>query len=529
MSPTAEITPAALPDALATVGEDDLLVVDFDESLFLRNSTELFLDSARPAALAATVGRLIDFLKPWRFISRYRDGFAMADWLRVLCIVCLMPWIVWRWRQLAPALARTYLNPELATLLVQGRFRRIVVASHGFAFIIAPLLRAMPIDAELVASPLWSGCLARARGKRALLEARYGAAAVAKATIVTDHARHDADILQVAARPLVVVWPEARYERAFARTYVPLVYTEKAKHPTHLHLLGVFFAKDWMVLVLASALLTPYPLLTAVGLALLIVSYAIVYEVGYHENDCLGRRREKKPILSDERLALAGTVDEGQAWLFGTLVALPGAAILAWSGSSGWPLPGDPLADTVTLLGLWLALLAVIRATFWLFNRIDERSRMLLHLPLQLMKGLWLVWVLALPLSHVGAALLLANAMCAWIPYVIYRMGGVRWQTPDNMIRLLLMLALISAVAAAGDAMAVWHWQTLVVVAWATYRARKDLARFRREAHFLPDRAAMLGGGGLPAGQEIGSAGGLGMAGAAAPQKAPRGLTDSAE
>lgn len=490
MSTFKEIQPEHLPNALERVAADDLLVVDFDESLFLRNSTELFLDSARPAVLAAIIGRLIDFLKPWRLSARFRDGFAMADWLRVLCMVCLMPWIVWRWQKLAPQLARAYVNPELATLLANGRFKRIVVASHGFAFIIAPLLRAMPIDAELVASPFWSGFLARSRGKRLLLEQRYGASAVAGAAVITDHARHDADILEVVANPLVVVWPEARYERAFTRTYVPLVYTERAKHPTHLHLLGVFFAKDWMVLVLASALLAPSPLLTAVALGFLIVSFAIVYEVGYHENDYLGLRREKRPILNSERLALAGTVHEGQAWLFGALVAMPGALLLAFSQASAWHPSGDLTERTVLLVAIWLALLALIRATFWLFNRIDERSRLLLHLPLQLMKGLWLVWALGLPLNHAGAALLLANSICAWLPYVVYRMGGVRWQTPDNMIRLLILLLLVSGTAAAGEAAGLLHWQAVAILAWALYKARKELRRFCKEVYILPDRVS---------------------------------------
>ncbi len=519
MSEPAVLTPDALPAALADADRGDLVVVDFDETLFLRNSTELFLDSAYPAVIAAIAGRLVDFLKPWRVIPNLRDGFAMGDWLRVLIVVCLMPWTVWRWRRMAPALARAHLNPELATLLHDKGFSRVVVASHGFRFIIAPLLRALPIRAELVASPLWLGFRARALGKRAQLEKHYGAAAVARATVITDHAGHDADLIAVAARPLVVLWPEARYERAFARTYVPLVYTEKAKHPGHLHLLGVFFAKDWMVLVLASALLAANPLLTALGLAFLIVSFAIVYEVGYHENDYLGRQREKKPILTEERIALAGTVHEGLAWLFGALIALPGAFLLAYSGASAWLLPGQTAEGTALLLGLWLGLLAVIRATFWLFNRIDEQSRMLLHLPLQLMKGLWLVWVLGLPLSFAGAALLLANSICAWVPYVVYRMGGVRWQTPDNLVRLLIFLVVVSSAAAVGEGAALLTWQALIVLCWAVYKARNDAIRCARAAHFLGDREAVADLAELPAGRVLRGPGGFRMSGAAAPQR----------
>lgn len=495
----ATLTPEALPAALAAVAEDELLVVDFDETLFLRNSTELFLDSARPAVLAAAVSHVIGFAKPWRFSRRYRDGFAMGDWLRVLLVVCLMPWGVWRWRRLAPALAATYLNPELATLLANRRFSRLVVASHGFGFIIEPLLRAMQLPAELVACPLWTGFKGRAAGKKAALEARYGKAAVAAATVVTDHAGNDADILGAAANPIVVVWPEARYERAFSRTYVPLVYTEKAKHPTHSHLFAVFFAKDWAALVIASALLAPDPLSTALGLAFFIVSFAIVYEVGYHENDVLGRRREAKPISSAERLALAGTVIESQAWLFGTLVALPGAFLLAWSGASAFhPAGGDLVGGTALLLGLWLVLLGAIRGTFWLFNRIDERSRMLLFLPLQLMKGILLVLVLGLPLGVAGAALLIAVAFATWIPYIVYRMGGARWESPDDVNRLFMLSVMVLGMAAVVGIEPIFHWHTAVVFAWTILKARRHALRVWREAHFLPDREAQRTPGDAP-------------------------------
>lgn len=478
----------ALDAALADAGRDDLLIVDFDETLFLRNSTELFLDSARPAVVAAIAARVIEFLKPWRLLPRYRDGFAMGDWLRILLVVCLMPWVVLRWRRLAPALAEQWLNRELSGRLAAGGYTRVVIASHGFAFIIAPLLRAMPIDAELVASPLWRGFAARDRGKRALLEERYGAAALARATVITDHAGHDADILAAVANPAVIAWPNALYERAFARTYVPLLYTEKAKHTTHLHLLGVFFAKDWMALLMASALIAPDPLLAALGLAFLIVSFAILYDVGYHENDLVGARLEEKPVLTDERIARFGTVDEAQAWVFASLAALPGTSLLALGGASAWQADGGVAASSGLLFILWLGLLAVTRALFWLFNRVDEKSRMLLHLPLQLMKGVGVVAILALPSSIPGAALLVASALCCWIPYLIYRMGGARWETPDNLTRLLILLSIASAMALSAGVESLLGWQAAAVLGWAVYKARKEIVASWRDGHLLRPR-----------------------------------------
>jgi hypothetical protein len=42
------------------------LLVDFHETLYLRNSTEDFIDSARPGLLALLLLRALDVLKQWR-------------------------------------------------------------------------------------------------------------------------------------------------------------------------------------------------------------------------------------------------------------------------------------------------------------------------------------------------------------------------------------------------------------------------------------------------------------------------------
>lgn len=470
--------------ALAAPTAEDLLVVTFDQTLLLRDSTELFLDSARPAVLGAILVRLVEAVSEWLFGAR-RNGSTMPDRARVVFMILLMPWVAWRWRSVAPALTERYRNGDLMKLLHERRFEQIAVTSRGFGFIVAPMLRALPLGAELFARSLWRGWSAPDHGSLPALEARYGRDAVAGATVITNSAEHDQELLTAVAQPVVAAWSEARCEPAYARQYTPLVYTERAKHPTHHHVFHVYFAKDWMVLVLASGVLAPNPILAALGLALLILSYAIVYEVGYHENDVVGGQREQRPILGPERIALFGTVHEGQAWLLGTLVALPGVILLASSNAAGWYPFGDLVTRSALLLGFWLGLLGVIRTTFWIFNRIDELSRLPLHLLLQLLKGIGLVWVLGLPLALAGAALLVAHAVAKWIPYVVYRMGGARWQTPDNLIRLFLFLAIISGSLQIEQSL-LFDWQTYLIVGWAIYKARKECLRLCRTAHILP-------------------------------------------
>jgi hypothetical protein len=129
--------------------------------------------------------------------------------------------------------------------------------------------------------------------------------------------------------------------------------------------------------------------------------------------------------------------------------------------------------------------------------------------------------VLGLPTSIAGFGLLLANALCAWIPYVVYRKGGVRWETPDNLIRLMILVFIISGGAAAGYGAELLNLQALAVVAWAVYKARKDIAGCAKAAHFLP----------VPVVEQVSPAsalrgpGGFGMRGEAVPQRAGRDAT----
>jgi len=53
-------------EALAAVrAHQGPLLVDVDETLYLRNSTEDFIDCAWPGLLALLLLRVLDVLKPW--------------------------------------------------------------------------------------------------------------------------------------------------------------------------------------------------------------------------------------------------------------------------------------------------------------------------------------------------------------------------------------------------------------------------------------------------------------------------------
>lgn len=210
-----QIDPDKLPEALDPA-RGQLLIVDYDETLWLRNSTEAFLASARPRLLAATILWALDRLRLWRVLGGRGRSHIYRDWIRVLAIICLMPWSLRAWTGSAPRLGRLHANQRLESGIAAAGPRKVVILSNGFHRVIEPLLTHVPLpSSSLVASPLLAGVRWRKAGKRALAEARFTSGELDHATLITDHVS-DKDLLERVGNGLLCKWPNARYRRAFA-------------------------------------------------------------------------------------------------------------------------------------------------------------------------------------------------------------------------------------------------------------------------------------------------------------------------
>src|SRR5437899_12907316 len=144
----------ASPDAalVAARAHQGPLLVDFDETLYLRNSTEDFIDCAWPGLLALLLLRTLDVLCPWRLTG----GIDTRDTWRVCGISIFFPWTRWRWRAKAPLYAEQYVNQELRAAL-KARARPPIILTTGFKSVVAPLLAAMGfVDAPLIATRMYS-------------------------------------------------------------------------------------------------------------------------------------------------------------------------------------------------------------------------------------------------------------------------------------------------------------------------------------------------------------------------------------
>ena len=144
-----------IDNVLDSDGPRRRVFVDFDHSLFLSNSTEEFLGSARPAFIAVLILKVLAVLRPWFLLSRDRGYFLWRDAIRVWTILILMPWTLFLFKRNARNIFTRYVNRELAEPLRAGNRCEVIVISFGFAFIIRWLIAGSPFAAsKLIASSI---------------------------------------------------------------------------------------------------------------------------------------------------------------------------------------------------------------------------------------------------------------------------------------------------------------------------------------------------------------------------------------
>jgi hypothetical protein len=466
---------AALTRALEEAGDDPVLVVDFDETLWLRNSTEEYLKSLRPAFLAVLILGLIDLLRPWLILPGHDRRQVYRDWIRVSVTSLLMPWSRLLWQSRARDLGPRWANKDLVKLLRSRPDLRIHVATLGFKEIVEPLLRRMAPEIPLCASDrLWSFHRIRTRGKQAWVEAALGRARLARAIVVTD-SEEDTDLLAGCAKPFLIRWPEARYEPAFSHHYLPFAYTERGKRTGQRYLLQHVLMEDALLLCIASAWLMPQPILGAVSLVILHLSFWLIYEIGYAENDLVATKREARPNLPPDAVEQARRMHSGMAWLTALLWSGPALLLLVITNDAALPfLSGDESLGVAFASAsvIWIAYLVACRLTYWVYNRIDTVSRSLLYPLLQLFRTAG--YAVLVPVNLLGIKLLLSVVLARWLPYLTYRFMGQHWPGPGRLLILGIFL-LLSFGGVMVEPAVFLSLQFAVAAGWLAARAHKPI------------------------------------------------------
>ena len=444
--------------ALAAIhAHDGPLLIDLDETLYLRNSTEDFIDCARPALLALLLLRVLDFIKPWRLTG----GDTRDNW-RVCAIAILFPWTHWRWRAQARRLAARNTNQQLRDAL-KALPRQPIILTTGFRSIVTPLLAEMGfVDTMIVAARLC--CFAdRRNGKLQMASVALGTETIDRSLIVTDFMA-DLELLERCASPFRTVWPQARYHRALRDVYLPGQYISQIKRPGERFFIRDVLQEDFAFWLLSSIGLAVNPALHTVGLLLLSLSFWTIYERGYVDNDVSALRYEADPVLN----AAFGRAEVA------TPAALPWIWALAAGGAANMILHPHGGAF-IAHFGLWIGVLVSTHACFLLYNRVDKISRVWLYPLLQFARSA--AFTVVVPIEPVGAAALAAHVLSRWVPYQFYRLTSRRrWPNMHvPLMRLISFIILIVLIACGVGAPAMTTWSTLALLLWNTFRARHDI------------------------------------------------------
>ncbi len=400
------------------------VIVDLDETLWLRNSTEEYLDSIRPRWLVAAVLIMLRIFPVWRLMGTQEDA---EDWFRVVVCSVVFPWAIPLWRRRVRTVGVQWLNRPLADAIVE-RFvsdGRVIVATRGFDVVVEPLVASFDLPAmDVVACRFRKGRLDRHAGKLAMLDDRYGSHLVNEATVITD-SETDRPLLDRCAVPVLLQWPDARYVPA-PRTYAPFGYTEMYKRWGQRYVFHIVLVRDLPLWAIATATIAPIPAgRHLVGLAMLAVSFWCVYDVGYLENDRVAKRWEHDAVLPARPLPGRRFVIGAWAWALG----LGAAAVYLLR-------PGEFLRG----MGFWLGLLAGLRLVFFLYNHLEKSTRPVLYSVLQALRLLAPLAVVAVASAGVIALLLLSWSRS--MLYVLYRSIRTPWLIVPHGVIDLVQLAI---------------------------------------------------------------------------------------
>ncbi len=209
------LEPDVALSAIANATKSTPIILDFDETLLLRNSTAEYINSLRPRLLGFGLIMLLKILRPWVWLPRPFRGNKTRDWFLVTIPTILLPWTLVLWKRSAKKLAQDYSNKELITGVEGNTEAQIIVASLGFNFVINPILEHIPMRCDrLVGCRFWQGASDRHKGKLIMIQEVLSESEIKSAILVTD-SEDDLPLLQVVAQPYFVLWSLAKYVDPF--------------------------------------------------------------------------------------------------------------------------------------------------------------------------------------------------------------------------------------------------------------------------------------------------------------------------
>lgn len=470
------IPEAAVYDRLQT--HTGPVIVDLDETLYLRNSTKEFIGLAVPGVVAAYLLRLLEIVAPWRQMGgpRCRDNW------RVAFILCVFPWTYFRWKKYCQRKVPTFINTKLRDALL-AQPNPVIIASKGYEVLLRPMIAAFDLPNVSLISCHLLRFNHRRDGKLILVNTAHGKALASQSLVITD-SYGDADLLRACKSPCLVVWNDALFKRAFAGlVYLPGDYLNRVKRPNQgaLRSLVLYDLIPWVLI----GLTVTSTLFDVLGLVALFFSMWAVYEIGYFTNDQCAVKYEGDPKLTADAQAFDSRFFELKAW----------TTALAFGAFGVWLL--QPAAFLL-FSSIWIGVLVALYGSFWIYNRIDKSSRVWLYPVLQMFRFGALFFVVAG--GPVGFAAALAQLFSRWTNYIIYRyqrsLGLKNWpKTSIDTIRFVAYIILLIPIALAQQWEAFYSPASicLIIFAYAVWKYdrkthKQNFKRLDKIAYQAPEQ-----------------------------------------
>ena len=190
------------------------IILDFDETLLLRNSTAEYINSLRPRWLGFILFKFISVIKPWVWLPHPFRDCKVRDWFLVVIPTILLPWTLLNWQSKAKQLATEHANTELICAVNNNTEATVIVASLGFRFVIEPILQHLPLKYDLLVSCRFWKAGDRTKGKLLMMQEVLSESEIKSSILVTD-SEDDLPLLQVVEQPCFVIWSLAEYIAPF--------------------------------------------------------------------------------------------------------------------------------------------------------------------------------------------------------------------------------------------------------------------------------------------------------------------------
>ena len=478
-------SPNEVIDSIRETSQETTIIVDFDETLFLRNSTAEYLNSLQPRLIGLLLLRAIAFIQPWKLLTKKTEE-ATRDWFLVFLTTLLMPWNLILWRNKARHMAKQYNNYELTKEFERNTNANIIVASLGFNFIILPILRSMPVNySQLISCGFWQGLKDRQKNKLTMVQEFIDDDKIASSILITD-SLDDLPLLNKVAKPFLVVWSKAKYNAPMRDFYFPMMYLHKVKKPGEKYIFKTILGDDLPILLLTFSWLSTQPILHSIGIFILIFSFLCIYEYGYYENDVVAEKYEKKSNLTDTYYDSSAIMNWWQPWIWALLLGSIGTSFVILGNSltienndfNNFNFNSILVSQFPSIFIAWCGFLLVSRLCFLVHNYVNKQTRIWFYVVLQFCR--YCGFLIVTKTNLVGISLLLSQILSLSISYMVYRYSGGNKQNwpkiQEKFLRcLLLALFIVCLSMTKADIFLIVNWQTAAIFTWCFISSRNHI------------------------------------------------------